>query len=251
MSNSFVGHQSFHRIIDPLVLNNIHSCIISSDLSSPSPVTPLSGLSKHKTPFSLGSFNALFHPLIYHSTLLALIRDLFQSHDVIPIQTGILTKAAGAPATPWHRDRDHLPISTNVLSAWIPLTPIRPQESIIYADRTASIDPILSQVHRDNPFDDVQHKYFSPLSCGGSLVPGDVDIHDGHIWHMAPANDTNQVRIAVGVAYVPLGSRIDLASRGFDCLSGLPVRLDILASNFPGLSDGDLIPYDPLTDSTH
>ena len=246
MHKSFPGHHTYRSILGPLLLNNIYSSIISADLPSKSSDTPLSGLSKNNTPFSLGSLDSLLHPLIYHPTLLSIIRRLFQASEVIPIQTGILTKAAGAPATPWHRDRDHLPISTNVLSVWIPLTPIRPQEAIIYADGTAFIDPPLLQVHQDNLFIEIQKTYFEPLSYSELLTPGDVDIHDGHIWHMAPENDTNHDRIAIGVAYVPFGCRIDLASPGFDCLNGLPVRLNILASNFSGLSDGDLIPCDPL-----
>lgn len=247
MNQLSCGHTTIRSLFDSSLLSNIHSSILSNCQSSASGKVPLSGLSKDQTPYSLTSFNSLLHPLVYDASLLAIIKNLFATESVIPIQIGILTKAAGAPPTPWHRDRDHLPISTNVLSAWIPLTPIDKAQAIIYAEGTTSVSPEFTQTTPSRSFAKLKSEYFEPYSKPESLNPGDVDIHDGHTWHMAPENNTNHARVAIGIAYVPSGCRIDMSPKGFDSLSGLKVRLNILANNFTGLSDGDLIPEDPLT----
>jgi hypothetical protein len=203
--------------------------------------TPLVDINKHTNRYTINSSGNIFYEFINDQTLLGLIKQVSGAKRIRPIQIGVLTKLPLAPMTPWHRDRDHLPVSTNVYTAWIPLTNVSPECSLVYAEGTALVDPILSQHSANNPLSKILEAYGKPISTGRMLIAGDVEIHDGHVWHYAPVNSGAEPRHALAIAYVPDGCRIDLNPQGFDSLLGLTIRLSVLANNFPSLTDGDLI----------
>lgn len=249
MSQTYSGHWNFRSVFGDQIINEFldQLTIRSLPLASAS-LNPLDGITKSHNPFSLGYDGGLFNSFIYNIELISLIKSVSGASKVRPIQVGLLTKLPGAPATPWHRDRDHLPISTNVYTAWIALTGVEASSSLVYAEGTAGIDPVLTQVKSGKSLESVLQKYGNPLSTPVEMYAGDVDIHDGHVWHYGPPNYTDSIRHAVAIAYVPEGCCIELSPKGFDSIVGLPMRLSILASNFPGLSDGNLIelPFNTL-----
>ena len=242
MSQIYSGHWNFRSVIGDDIINEFLVRHTNRSLPLASvPLNPLDGITKSYNPFSLGYEGGVFNSFIYNIKLISLIKSVSGSSKVRPIQVGLLTKFPGAPATPWHRDRDHLPISTNVYTAWIALTVVEGSSSLVYAEGTARIDPVITQVKSGNSLQSILQEYGNPLSTPVEMYAGDVDIHDGHVWHYGPPNYSDTMRHAIAIAYVPEGCCIELSPRGFDSIAGFPMRLSIMASNFPGLSDGDLI----------
>jgi len=240
-SPCYTGHWMFRSIVPISDIEIFLSSLPANPHLISSVNQPLVGINKNHNPYSLLEPASIFSPFVTNSSILSIIKSISGSRILRPIQVGLLTKIPGSPATPWHRDKDHLPVSTNVYTAWIPLTPIPPSLSLIYAEGTAITDPFNTQVSSSKSLSQILNDHGSPISEPVAMNPGDIDIHDGQVWHYGPANTSQSTRHAVAIAYVPDGSRIQLSPPGFDAFAGLPMRLSILSSNFPGLLDGDLI----------
>jgi hypothetical protein len=241
ISPCYTGHWMFRSIVPISDIETFLSSLPANPSLASSVNQPLVGINKNHNPYSLIEPVSIFSPFVTNSSILSIIKSISGSRILRPIQVGLLTKIPGSPATPWHRDKDHLPVSTNVYTAWIPLTPIPPSLSLIYAEGTAITDPFKTQVSSFNSLSQILNDHGSPISDPIALNPGDIDIHDGRVWHYGPSNTSQSTRHAVAIAYVPDGARIQLSPPGFDAFAGLPMRLSILSSNFPGLLDGDLI----------
>lgn len=244
ISSCYTGHWMFRSIVPISVIDTFLSSLSANLNLSSSVNQPLVGINKNHNPYTLLEPVSIFHPFVTNSSILSIIKSISGSRFLRPIQVGLLTKVPGSPATPWHRDKDHLPVSTNVYTAWIPLTPIPPSLSLVYAEGTAVTDPCITQVSPSKTLSQILNDHGSPMSQPIAMNPGDLDIHDGRVWHYGPANTSQSTRHAVAIAYVPDGARIHLSPPGFDAFAGLPMRLSILSSNFPGLHDGDLIRSD-------
>ena len=55
-------------------------------------------------------FNQELFALLTDPALVAAVKEVSGLDAVRPFQFDLLTKAPGGPGTPWHRDRDFLPI---------------------------------------------------------------------------------------------------------------------------------------------
>lgn len=202
---------------------------------------PLENISSQSNPYDLSYSESVLWSLITSPSLLASIKSVSGYDYLRPIHYALLIKPPGAPATPWHRDRDFLPVSSNVFTAWVPLTSISSSHSIQYAENTSFVDPCLTQVSPSCPLSLMLEHYGDPIVSAGHLYPGDIDIHDGCVWHFAPCNSTDLPRVALGVAFIADGTRVELSSTGFDSLMSLPIKLQTLSRYFPGLVDGCVI----------
>ena len=237
------GHWIFRDILDSSLVESLVSAYVDNlDLCSPSDShSPLNGVSSQSNPYDLSRSESVLWRLITCPSLLASIKSVSGYDHIRPIHYGVLIKSPGAPPTAWHRDRDYLPVSSNVFTAWVPLTYISSLSSIHYAEKTSFVDPLLTRVDSSNPLSLVFEHYGDPIVSAGELKPGDIDIHDGHVWHFAPENTTNFHRVALGVAFVSDGTCIELSPMGFDSSVSLPIKLQTLSRYFPGLVDGSVI----------
>lgn len=235
------GHWSLKNVINPLILQALVDFYVPKSVNSSVLLSPLAGVSSQSNPFDLSKSESVLWHLIQSVELISAIKYVSGLSCIRPIHYGVLLKAPGAPMTAWHRDRDYLPISSNVFTAWIPLSFISSHFSIHYAEFTSCIDPCLTKVSSTFSLADILAKYGDLIISAGDLYPGDIDIHEGHTWHYAPANTTSFPRVALGIAFVSDGTCIELCPSGFDSPSSLPLKIQTLSRYFPNLVDGDLI----------
>ena len=158
-----------------------------------------------------------------------------------PFQFNLLTKAPGGPGTPWHRDRDFLPINSQSYTCWIPLDPVPDHCTLVYAEGTAKLPPEQSDVVGPHELQQLLEKHGAPIRALPAMHPGDVDIHQGHIWHYGPANTTRNWRQALGVAFVEDETRLCMHPQGFSGPAGAHMRIQTLLTLFGKQAEGQFV----------
>ena len=73
------------------------------------------------------------------------------------------------------------------------------------------------------------------------MEPGDIDIHEGQVWHYGPANKSPHWRRALGVAFIADDTRLCLNPPGFCGPSGAGMRSSTLTSLFGTNAEGTLV----------
>ena len=173
--------------------------------------------------------------------LVAAVKEVSGLDAVRPFQFDLLTKAPGGPGTPWHRDRDFLPIDRQSYTCWIPLDPIPAHCTLVYAEGTAQLPPEQSDIPHPDALQQLLERHGAPMQALPAMQPGDVDIHEGQVWHYGPANATPHWRRALGVAYVADGTRLCTHPPGFSGAAGATMRATTLRTLFGPNAEGQAV----------
>lgn len=155
-----------------------------------------------------------------------------------------LFKEAGGGATPWHQDQYYWPLEgDSCITMWMPLVDVPEEMGVLtFASGSHRTRCLLAQA-------------ISPESDAGlsrlveergyaiarrAMRAGDATFHSGWTVHMAPPNNTEQMREVMTVIYFADGLRI--------CAPDNPHRPADLARFFPGQHPGELAgsPLNPL-----
>ena len=172
---------------------------------------------------------------------MAAVKEVSGLDAVRPFQFDLLTKAPGGPGTPWHRDRDFLPIDRQSYTCWIPLDPIPAHCTLVYAEGTAQLSPEQSDIPNPRALQQLLERHGAPMQALPAMQPGDVDIHEGQVWHYGPANATPHWRRALGVAYVADGTRLCTHPPGFSGAAGATMRATTLRTLFGPDAEGQAV----------
>lgn len=167
-----------------------------------------------------------------------------------PLHFYLLFKPPGAPMTAWHRDKDALPTTAPTITCWVPLSDVRADSALVYAEATASLSPEAG-MDAFNEEEFLRHPAGGIVEVGSVRV-GDVDFHDGTIWHCGHPNRMGVNRDVIGICYVPADARFDPDPQGFHGKTGQLMRRQLQDLYFDHLSPGDLIdgPAHPLISLT-
>ena len=179
--------------------------------------------------------------LLTDPALVAAVKEVSGLDAVRPFQFDLLTKAPGGPGTPWHRDRDFLPIDRQSYTCWIPLDPIPAHCTLVYAEGTAQLPPEQSDIPHPDALQQLLERHGAPMQALPAMQPGDVDIHEGQVWHYGPANATSHWRRALGVAYVADGTRLCIHPPGFSGAAGATMRATTLRTLFGPDAEGQAV----------
>ena len=186
-------------------------------------------------------FDQALFALFTDPALVTAVKQASGLTAIRPFQFDLLTKAPGGPGTPWHRDRDFLPIDSQSYTCWIPLDPIPPQCTLVYAEGTAALHPKRSDVANSAELQSLLERHGAPMRPLPAMQPGDIDIHEGQVWHYGPANTTPEWRRALGVAFVADGTRLCVHPPGFSGPAGARMRSTTLATLFGPDAEGQLV----------
>ena len=185
--------------------------------------------------------------LLTDSSLVEAVKRVSGLDAIRPFQFNLLSKAPGGPGTPWHRDRDFLPIDSQSYTCWIPLDPVPEYCTLVYAEGTARLPPEQSDVIGAHALQELIEHHGAPIRALPAMHPGDVDIHQGQIWHYGPANTTGNWRQALGVAFVEDGTRLCAHPQGFSGPAGAQMRINTLLASFGKQAEGQIVagPHHP------
>ena len=163
-----------------------------------------------------------------------------------PLHFYLLFKPPGAPMTAWHRDKDALPTTAPTVTCWVPLSDVREDSGLVYAEGTAALTPEEGMAEHDGAA--LLERVGAPLAPTGRVRVGDVDFHDGKIWHCGQPNKMGVNRDVIGICYVPADACFEPDPPGFDGESGRLMRRQLQSLYFQDLVPGDLIdgPAHPL-----
>ncbi|WP_413323908.1 phytanoyl-CoA dioxygenase family protein [Synechococcus sp. MIT S9503] len=179
--------------------------------------------------------------LLTNSSLVDAVKRVSGLDAIRPFQFDLLTKAPGGAGTPWHRDRDFLPIDSQSYTCWIPLDPVPDQCTLVYAEGTAKLPPEQSYAVGPNALQQLLERHGKPIRALPEMLPGDVDIHQGQVWHYGPANTTRNWRQALGVAFVEDGTRLCMHPQGFSGPAGAQMRTKTLLTLFGKQAEGQFV----------
>lgn len=163
-----------------------------------------------------------------------------------PLHFGVLRKQAGAAMTCWHRDKDVIPSDAPILSCWIPLTPVQAGSGLYYAEGTARLPPQQGCLNDDNELRPLLLRSGMPMTSTHDFQPGDVDLHNGVVWHCGLPNRMAEPRLALAACFIPDGARLNPDPIGFNPARGASLRQRIRELYFPQLEPGD-----PLQGDAH
>ena len=186
-------------------------------------------------------FHQELFALLTAPDLVAAVKQVSGLAAIRPLQFDLLTKAPGGQGTPWHRDRDFLPIDRQSYTCWIPLDPIPEHCTLVYAEGTAMLPPEQSDVPDQASLRRLLVRHGAPMRQLPAMQPGDVDIHQGQVWHYGPANNTPHWRRALGVAFVAEGTRLCANPPGFAGPAGARMRSTTLCTLFGAEAEGALV----------
>lgn len=157
---------------------------------------------------------------------------LMQSREIRLYNDHLFVKEAGkSAATDWHQDLPFWPFAgTQIIAAWIALTPVRRTESAVHYVRGSHR---FGRYYQPNPLAmrDARHpdflamepcpNYFEPGRCmpedmlSWDMEPGDVLWHNGLIFHGAEANTSPNGATRAGLTVRFLGDDVIWAPRPF------------------------------------
>ena len=139
--------------------------------------------------------------ILASSALGSLAAAALGTGEIRLIAAAAYLKPPGAPATFWHQDLWFFPIAgAPMTTLWVPLTPVD-EETAPMRYATGS--------HREGFADwrgDTAPEQW-PVRCTSSMALGDVAVHDGWMLHASHANAGSRQREAIGLSYVPAGTR--------------------------------------------
>ena len=158
-----------------------------------------------------------------------------------PLHFGILCKKSGAPMTGWHRDKDVIPSDAPILTCWIPLTPVKANSGLHYAEGTALIDAKQGCLNEGQSLEELLASCGQPFTNTPDFQPGDLDLHNGLVWHCGFPNRMAWQRLALAACYIPEGARLDPNPEGFNPSRGSTLRNRIVELYFPHLKPGELL----------
>lgn len=161
-----------------------------------------------------------------------------------PLHFGLLCKNPGAPMTGWHRDKDVIPSEAPILTCWIPLTPIKANSGLHYAEGTAQISPQQGCLSDDSSLQELLTSCGAPFRDTADFLPGDIDLHNGLVWHCGLPNRMKWQRLSLAACYIPEGARLHPSPTGFNPARGASLRRKITEIYFPNLQTGDLLTGD-------
>ena len=201
----------------------------------------LIGIQSDGSHLTSNRFDQELFELLTSSKLVQEVKRVSGLKNVRPFQFDLLTKAPGGPGTPWHRDRDFLPIDRQSFTCWIPLDPIPAHCTLVYAEGTACLPPTQSDAQDQISLRHLLRRHGAPLCQLPAMEPGDIDIHEGQVWHYGPANKSPHWRRALGVAFIADDTRLCLNPPGFCGPSGAGMRSSTLTSLFGTNAEGTLV----------
>lgn len=161
-----------------------------------------------------------------------------------PLHFAVLCKQPGAAMTAWHRDKDVIPSDAAIVTCWIPLTPVEANSGLYYAEGTARIDAQNGCLADDSGLQQLLLRSGMPFASTAAFAPGDVNLHNGLVWHCGLPNRMSSQRLALAACYVAAGARLNPDPKGFNPSRGTPMRRRIRELYFPGLQPGDLLEGD-------
>jgi hypothetical protein len=234
------SHWLIPQLLDPKRLSKIRDQLIARADSKTlqSERQALLGIQADGSHLARSSLDKDLFALLTDPALIAAVKRVSGCPMVRPFQFDLLTKAPGAPETPWHRDRDFLPIDRQSYTCWIPLDPIPEDCTLVYAEGTASMAPTCTDMPDPASLKCLLENHGSPFRRLPEMKPGDVDIHEGHVWHFGPANSTPHWRRALGVAFVEHGTLLCTDPEGFSGPAGARMRRATLHSLFGPNAEG-------------
>ena len=144
-----------------------------------------------------------------------LAADLLGEDAVRIYHDNALSKEPGCGRTPWHHDDEHFPLdSTQVVTAWMPVSAVPPPMGPLSFARGEDLRPLLA----DLTFDKVGTSYdvevarrFAAQAVSveaGPYAVGDVSFHSARCFHTAGPNRTTQPRRALATTYFADGIRV-------------------------------------------
>jgi phytanoyl-CoA hydroxylase len=143
--------------------------------------------------------------LAYDPALLAVVRRILGTDDVVLFQDMALLKPPGAGREkPWHQDKAFFPYAEDakVVGVWIALDPATPENGCMH---------IIPGSHRQGPVIHFRRRDWqicdTDVETGRAatvpLVPGGALFFDGLMHHGTPANRTKNRRRALQFHYTP------------------------------------------------
>lgn len=163
-----------------------------------------------------------------------------------PLHFGVLRKQPGAAMTSWHRDKDVIPSDAPILTCWIPFTPVQEGSGLYYAEGTARLEPQQGCLNDENELKPLLLRSGMPMTSTSAFHPGDVDLHNGVVWHCGLPNRMAEPRLALAACFIPDGARLNPDPIGFNPARGATLRRRIRELYFPQLAPGD-----PLEGEAH
>jgi ectoine hydroxylase-related dioxygenase (phytanoyl-CoA dioxygenase family) len=163
-----------------------------------------------------------------------------------PLHFGVLRKQPGAAMTSWHRDKDVIPSDAPILTCWIPFTPVQEGSGLYYAEGTARLEPQEGCLNDENGLKPLLLQSGMPMTSTSAFQPGDVDLHNGVVWHCGLPNRMAEPRLALAACFIPDGARLNPDPIGFNPARGATLRRRIRELYFPQLAPGD-----PLQGEAH
>jgi hypothetical protein len=163
-----------------------------------------------------------------------------------PLHFGVLRKQPGAAMTSWHRDKDVIPSDAPILTCWIPFTPVQEGSGLYYAEGTARLEPQQGCLNDENELKPLLLRSGMPMTSTSAFHPGDVDLHNGVVWHCGLPNRMAEPRLALAACFIPDGARLNPDPIGFNPARGATLRRRIRELYFPQLAPGD-----PLQGEAH
>jgi len=236
------GHWLKPRLLSPQRLRLIHQKLrAQTKATGLQPSQPLLGIQPDGSHLQADRFDQELFALLTDPALVAAVKEVSGLNAVRPFQFDLLTKAPGGPGTPWHRDRDFLPIDRQSYTCWIPLDPIPAHCTLVYAEGTAQLPPEQSDIAHPDDLQQLLDRHGAPMQGLPAMQPGDVDIHEGQVWHYGPANATPHWRRALGVVFVADGTRLCTNPPGFSGAAGATMRAKTLSTLFGPDAEGQTV----------
>jgi hypothetical protein len=177
--------------------------------------------------------------LITSGVLPATVLEITGWSAIRPFHFYLLFKRPGAGMTAWHRDKDALPTSAPTITCWIPLSDVSVDSGLTYAQGTAALSAEEGMAENDGL--DLIRNHGEPLVSTGAVRVGDVDFHDGKIWHCGEPNRMGVHRDVVGICYVPADACFEPDPPGYHGERGRAMRRELQKLYFSHLADGEMI----------
>ena len=189
--------------------------------------------------FKLSPEHPRIWDLITAGVLPATVLELSGWAAIRPFHFYLLFKRPGASMTAWHRDKDALPTSAPTITCWVPLSDVQADSGLTYAEGTARLSAEAGMAENDGL--DLIRSHGSPLVSTGAVRVGDVDFHDGKIWHCGEPNRMGVFRDVIGICYVPADACFEPDPPGFGGMRGNTMRRELQRLYFSHLATGEMI----------
>ncbi len=205
-----------------------------------------SGADPHGCEWRLSPKHPAIWTLLTSGALPQLVAKATGWQALRPLHFGVLRKQPGAAMTSWHRDKDVIPSDAPILTCWIPFTPVQEGSGLYYAEGTARLEPQQGCLNNENELKPLLLRSGMPMTSTSAFQPGDVDLHNGVVWHCGLPNRMAEPRLALAACFIPDGARLNPDPIGFNPARGATLRRRIRELYFPQLAPGD-----PLQGEAH